>query len=315
MNLCAISIGILVAAQAVLARDTVKIGSSSPFNHFLNDRIVLHVPEKQPAGLLVLFAGDVHGFEKPSSYPPSSLPEMLTSNAVMTLVVSPRPGQGAGDPVLEELDGLLANVLDRYEIHSRQVAIGGFSGAGMSAVRYAQFCAKGKSKIKAPVPVFAVDSPLDFERWFMSADLHLKHLALAGIDLAEDRSVVDVLTNVFGGPPAQALDNYRRRSPVSIFVGDGGNARLLKETPIRLYVEPEINWRLENWHRDVFSSNIMDAACLINVVRLLGNTNAALITTSGKGYRPDGSRNPHSWSIVDERDLAGWLTANLTRKL
>jgi hypothetical protein len=193
----------------------------------------------------------------------------------------------------------------------RRVAIGGFSAGGIGTVRYAQFCVKGKGKIKGAIPVFAVDSPLDFERWFTAADVHLKRLALAGLDLAEERSAVEELGKEFGGSPAEATEAYRRQSPVSIFVGDGGNARLLKETPIRLYVEPEINWRLENWNRDVFSSNITDATALINVVRLLGNTNAALITTSGKGYRPDCLLNPHSWSIVDERGLAQWLTEYL----
>jgi len=94
-----------------MAEDGVKIDSSSLFNRFLNEPIVLHVPDKKPTGLLVLFAGDIHGFKKLSSYPPSSLPKMLTSNGVMTVVASPRPGQGAGDPVLEELDGLIANLL------------------------------------------------------------------------------------------------------------------------------------------------------------------------------------------------------------
>jgi hypothetical protein len=110
-------------------------------------------------------------------------------------------------------------------------------------------------------------------------------------------------------PPFQAIVTREQRH--SIYVADGGNARLLKNTPVRLYVEPEINWRLENWNRDIFSSNITDATALINVLKLLGNANADLITTSGKGYRPDGSRNPHSWSIVDEHGLAQWLTEYL----
>jgi hypothetical protein len=50
---------------------------------------------------------------------------------------------------------------------------------------------------------------------------------------------------------------------------------------------------------------------LINILRLLGNQDAELITTSGAGHRPDGSHNPHSWSIVDERDLTQWLTDRL----
>src|SRR5579871_5346619 len=63
---------VLVAGQAVGAEDAVKIDSSSPFNRCLNDQIVLHVPRKSPVGLLVLLADDIHGFEKPTSYPPSS---------------------------------------------------------------------------------------------------------------------------------------------------------------------------------------------------------------------------------------------------
>jgi len=90
------------------------------------------------------------------------------------------------------------------------------------------------------VPIFAVDSPLDFERWFVAADIHLKRLALAGQDLAEDRSVVDELRKEFGGSPTEVGEVYRRQSAVSTVVPDGGNARWLKNTPIRIYVEPAI---------------------------------------------------------------------------
>ena len=43
----------------------------------------------------------------------------------------------AGDPILEELDGMIANVLDRYRVQDKRVAIGGFSARGIGAVRYA----------------------------------------------------------------------------------------------------------------------------------------------------------------------------------
>jgi hypothetical protein len=159
--------------------------------------------------------------------------------------------------------------------------------------------------------VFAVDSPLDYERWFLAAELYLGRLALAGRDLPEDRSVTNELRRAFGGSPAEALDAYRRQSPVSTSVVDGGNARLLRNTPIRLYIEPDIKWRLENWNRDAYGFNLVDATVLINILRLLGNENAELITTTGAGRRPDGSHNPHSWSIVDEHGLADWLTERL----
>jgi hypothetical protein len=98
---------------------------------------------------------------------------------------------------------------------------------------------------------------------------------------------------------------------VSTRVADGGNAQLLRNTPIRIYIEPDIKWRLENWNRDAYSFNFIDATVLINVLRLLGNQDAELITTSGAAQRPDGSHNPHSWSIVNERELTRWLTDRL----
>src|SRR5688572_27982113 len=82
-------------------------------------------------------------------------------------------------------------------------------------------------------------------------------------------------------------------------------------TPMRVYIEPEIKWRVEHWNREVYHTNIPDATALINILRLLGNTQAELITTTGAGYASDGSRNPHSWSIVDERALAQWLIRSL----
>src|SRR5204863_1438131 len=116
------------------------------------------------------------------------LPRLLSTNGVMTLVATARPGMGAavglfaGDAVLEEMDGLIADVLDKHMIRNGRVAIGGFSAGGIGAMRYAQFCIKGKRKRKTPVAAFAVDSQLDYESWFLAAELELKRIDLSGRD-------------------------------------------------------------------------------------------------------------------------------------
>ena len=53
--------------------------------------------------------------------------------------------------------------------------------------------------------------------------------------------------------------------------------------------------------------NALDQAALVLQLRELGNTKADLITTAGRGFRPPGTRNPHSWTIVDEPQLALWV--------
>ena len=39
-----------------------------------------------------------------------------------------------------------------------------------------------------------------------------------------------------------------------------------------------------------------------------GNKNIELIKTENKGYRANGERHPHSWAIVNEKDLINWMT-------
>jgi hypothetical protein len=38
-----------------------------------------------------------------------------------------------------------------------------------------------------------------------------------------------------------------------------------------------------------------------------GNKNIELIETQNKGYWANGDRHPHSWSIIDEKDLIKWI--------
>jgi hypothetical protein len=252
--------------------------------------------------LLVLVAGDIR------EYSAAMLPRLLATNGVMTVIVAPaRAGLLTSDGMLEELERLIGDVLGKFGVKDAKVAIGGFSAGGIGAVRYAQFCVKGERRKHTPSAVFAVDSPSDFERWFAGAEHYLQRLALAGRDLAEDRRATNELRKAFGGSPTEVSEAYQRHSPVTARLADGGNARLLKSMPLRIYIEPDLKWRVENWNREVHHTNVPDATALINILRLLGNKDAELITTSGAGFRADGSRNPHSWSIVDERELAEWL--------
>ena len=80
---------------------------------------------------------------------------------------------------------------------------------------------------------------------------------------------------------------------------------------MRLYTEPDVIWTIENWRSDYYNLNAVDQAALTLQLLELGNTQAELITTTGKGYRPAGVRNPHSWTIVDEDDLANWIVRQL----
>lgn len=132
-----------------------------------------------------------------------------------------------------------------------------------------------------------------------------------------------MLASTFGGSPVEKRAAYVRAAPLTVSEPGGGNARLLKDTPVRAYSEPDVVWAIENWSSDYYCLNALNQAALVLELKFLGNKNAELITTSGRGYRAEfvpetgryrkGERSPHSWMIVDERDLADWVERHTRR--
>ena len=111
-----------------------------------------------------------------------------------------------------------------------------------------------------------------------------------------------------GGTPQTALENYHRISPYSLSDTTQSAIKNLVNIPIRVYIEPDIQWWLNERGTDVWGVNILDCSALINELNKLGNQNAVLITTQNKGFRrPEHKRHPHSWSIVDNNELIDWL--------
>lgn len=270
----------------------------------------VHEPAGRPRGLLVLLPGygsDVNGFTS-SSYTPSTLPARMAAHDVLTIVAVPQAETlYESDPPLRLLDSIIAEVLQRYRIPGGRVVIGGFSAGGTGAVRYAQYCALGSCAAAPSVAgVFGVDPPLDFERLYRGEEVSLRRGAPRS-NRAEAQMIIETLRRALGGSPDQAPDAYRRYSPLLASAPDGGNATLLARTPIRLYVEPDVQWWIENRNLDYGGMNAVDHAALINLLRVAGNPRAELVTTTGKGVRPNGPRHPHSWSIVDESELAEWI--------
>ncbi len=191
-----------------------------------------------------------------------------------------------------------------------RVAVGGISLGGTAAVAYAEFCVGGRCQQSVvPRAVFAVDAPLDMERLWRASVARVRW-DTTGVGETEARWVLDHLVRVMGGTPNDRPAEYATRSPFRYEEPQGGSARFLLATPLRLYAEPDMDFWLSRG-LDYYQINAFDAAGLANRLRHLGHDDVELILTSGRGMRPNGIRNPHSWSIVDEPELARWLTARL----
>jgi hypothetical protein len=257
-------------------------------------------------GLVVLlpyFGSDANEFQS------AKLPELLAKKNVATMAVS--AAGYIGDDDLATVKALIGEVEGELKIGAGGLVVGGVSAGGTGAVRYAEMCAAGKCDARmTPVAVFSVDAPLDFEGWWNRETLNVKRGDPKSA-VEESQGILEALGGVLAGSPTEARAAYREHSPFLASEKDGGNAHLLKDMPVRLYTEPDVNWNIENVGRDYYTMNALDQAAMILELKALGDKRAALITTTGKGYRPTGKRNPHSWTIVDEGNLAEWIEGNL----
>lgn len=193
------------------------------------------------------------------------------------------------------LNKIVSDIRSRFDLANKPYFTGGFSMGGVAAVRFAEL-----QSSDLPRAVFAIDSPLDYERFRYATerDVNVYRKGLADGDSIYVQLLEDITPLVADSPYLLSDTTHAAIQP-------------LKDTPIRYYIEPATQWWLDNRHTDVLGLNILDGTAFINDLRLLGNDKAELIVTSGKGYRNGGrTYHPHSWTIVDVADLIAWLQSH-----
>ena len=273
-----------------------------------------------PRGALVLMPGFGGGFadfsETANSGPHRSvLADSLASRGITLVLIAPPTGVlFGGASHMQQLEDTITEALKTVSASTLPLAIGGFSAGGTDAILFAERCADGRCAMPHTVrAVFAVDAPLDWYRLWDNAMIVIKNQP-PGANVAEARTIQAALEKRLGSNPTPSSRRYLLSSPLASRDRDGGNARTLSGMAVRAYTEPDIQWWMENRSADYYGMNALDAASLIRHLKLLGNTRAELIVTTGRGYRANGSRHPHSWSIVDQRDLAQWLALQLASR-
>jgi hypothetical protein len=211
------------------------------------------------------------------------------------------------DSAYVQLDAYIHKAVTEYNLPSDRMLFCGMSLAGTRAMKFAIWCMMGKSEHGTkPKAVAVCDAPLDFVRFWRELD-RAKRLQLSPVAVSEATWVTAVLERNLRHTPKDNPEAYYEFSPFCHELDNGGHVELLRSTAFRAYTEPDVQWWIENRGKDYYSMNALDAAAAVNQLRILGNSKAELMLTSGKGKHPDGRRHPHSWSIVDNGELVEWL--------
>jgi hypothetical protein len=211
------------------------------------------------------------------------------------------------DVSLSFINQSINDVLERYAPPSDKFVVGGFSLGGMNAIRYTEMAYENDAitAIK-PAAVYGVDPPLDLARLYHSFLRTIeKNYSQPAMNEAKD--YIGKLNHQFGGSPEKFADVYVKYSMYSKSQKDGGNAKYLASVPVRIYCDPDIDWQLSNRRMDYYDMNAVDQTAMINHLLLMGNEEAEFINSLGKGYRLDGRRHPHSWSLVAPKECVEWI--------
>ena len=239
----------------------------------------------------------------------SELPVYAAKQGILTVLPILNTGPlyfGVDNASQQSLNNQIETVIDKYHLQGKDFYIGGFSIGGSCVVRYAELAVRNNYKTK-PKAVFAIDPPLDWERFYNSAKRVVRLSDPAKVN-GEVTYMIGRIEKEMNGTPQTALENFYNISPYSFSDTTQRAVKTLIKTPIMIISEPDIQWWLSQRGYDLSCINITDQVAMINELQKLGNNKAVLITTTDKGYRkPGNNRHPHSWSIADPVQLTNWL--------
>jgi hypothetical protein len=266
------------------------------------------IPDTKPIKAF-MFLMDGFGASPQDILIETELPKYAAKQGILTILPILKTGSlyfGVDSLSQQSLNNQIKTVIDKYYLQGKDFYIGGFSIGGSCVVKYAESAAKNNYATK-PKAVFAIDPPLDWERFYNSA-IRVVRLSEPTKVNGEVAYMIDRIEKEMKGTPQTAIENFYNISPYSFSDTTQRAVRTLIKTPIMIFTEPDIQWWLSQRGYDLSYVNIIDQVAMINELQKLGNKNAILVTTTNKGYRMQGKkRHPHSWSIADPVELTRWL--------
>ncbi|MBA6156159.1 hypothetical protein H3Z83_06455 [Tenacibaculum sp. S7007] len=206
----------------------------------------------------------------------------------------------------QELVEQLEKIVSENNLPKENVFIGGFSSGGNVSLLISDYLIQNESKIQ-PKGVFVVDSPIDLLALYKTAQKNLK-INFSQPSIQEATWIKNFFDKEFGNPK-DGITNYENNSPFTLETQNIQNLRNLKNLKIRLYTEPDLKWWQENRKNDYEDLNAYYLKKLSDKLKTeFGSKNIEFTETKNRGYRANGERHPHSWAVVNEKNLIKWMT-------
>ncbi len=200
---------------------------------------------------------------------------------------------------------LLQTTLEKYNLNKKAVFIGGFSSGGVVSLHISNYIIGKEEFYIDPKGVFIADSPIDLLALYKTSELNIER-NFSDVAVQESNWIIDTFNKKLGSPK-DSISNYEKYAVYNMESNYSKNLDNLKNTKLRFYTEPDFTWWKKNRNADVAQTNAYYIQNLSMALKNRGFKHVEYITSENKGYRANGDRHPHSWSIIDTENLVDWI--------
>lgn len=291
--------------------DKVVVSTDDPHSLYINDGIsntnlfyYKMSPKEDPLGVLIVIPSA--GETAENLIKQIKLHREAVKRGL--LVIIPSINWGTNDRLAETsfLDEIFKEVVKEHNAPVDKFILCGLSNGGMISFEYAINSVRDKNTFIVPKGIIGLDPPLDYAHCYKYCEREIeRNYNQTGV--AEAKWMLGNYNTHYGGSPEQFPEKYVNASIFSYGTEDGGNAKYLTDIAIRMHSDLNLDFLINKRKRDLYDWNGTDIVAFVNQLKLNGNKNAEVIITHNKGVRYDGTKHPHSWSIMDTNDTIQWI--------
>ncbi len=282
-------------------KESVKV--KSKFTEIITPDYEVYKPNQKAKAVLILFGGFPEVAEDIKRE--FTILEIARKNNVAVLFSNLNQKLWLQEDEKRLLAQKLQDVFVQNELPFDNIFIGGFSSGGIVSLLISDFIIGMKQFYIDPKGVFIVDSPIDLAELYEISEGNIV-ANFSETSVEESKWLIETLGSEFGNPKTD-IETYEKYSVYTLRTHTIDNVKKLKNTKIRLYTEPDIIWWKKHRMVTYEQMNAFPIQKLSEDLKKQGFKYVEYISTSNRGYRANGERHPHSWSIVDENDLMKWM--------
>jgi hypothetical protein len=270
---------------------------------FITDNYELIKSSEDSKTVLILFGG--FG-ENPSDIKREfKILEVAKRNHISVLLMNYSQKLWLEESEKRNLAQLLQDTLEKHKLSQKDIYIGGFSSGGIVSMHISNYITGMKEFYIDPKGVFIADSPIDLLALYKTSKSNIEK-DFSEVSVQESTWIINMFEENLGNPK----DDISAYEKYAVYTNESNytkNLENLKNTKIRLYTEPDFNWWKEYRNSTEDQTNAFYIKNLSESLKKKDFKKVEYIATNNKGYRSNGDRHPHSWSIIDVENLIKWI--------